>query len=182
MLNRRRRWTFALSSGALAVVTLVVASTAGASNSPSDSADWALTNIQIAQARQALMLVATQSDPSAPTSTPRATGAWPSNISSGSAFGTDRGTANTAMGEPGAAPASDDSRPVVCAQAQGQFSTAGQTHPPGAVAQIFSYAVICFDASSGDILDTGFDNHAVTGNFTNRVALNVTDPITSTVS
>lgn len=123
------------------------------------------------------MLVATESDPSAPIIRPRETGAWPSNISSGSAFGTDRGTANTAMGEPGAAPASDDSRRVVCAEAEGQFSTEGQSHPLGAVAQVSRYVVVCFDASTGDILDIGFDNRA-TGTFTNRVALNVTDPIT----
>lgn len=172
-----RNWIIGL--GATAVVAAVALVGSG-SVSAAPSSDWALNSTQQAQARQALMLVATQADPSASAKSARAAGAWPSNIAEGSAFGTDRATANAAMGEPKAAPA-EDTRPVVCAEARGKFSNANTPRPYGSPVQTFSYAVVCFDPATGDILDSGYDNKPLTGKFTNKHSLNVTSAITSIV-
>ena len=149
---------------------------------PSNPADWALSATQVAQARQALMLTATETDPSiAASATGRAEGAWPSNITSGIAFGTDRGAANAAMGEPGAVNGAQREHRVVCAEAHGQFSTASLTHPAGGQVRRYSYAVICFDPDTGVVTDTGYDNRSVSGSFTDTVKLDVTSAIAHTV-
>lgn len=173
----RRKWIIAGSVTAITVAA-VVAGSAGVSAQP--ETDWSLNATQVAQARQALMLVATKTDPATAGKSPRVTGAWPANIASARAFGTDRAAANAAMGEPKGAPESD-TRHVVCAEAHGQFSTATLPHPPGAPAQTYSYAVICFDPTTGNVMDTGYDNKPVTGTFASSQALNVTNAITGTV-
>ncbi len=178
MLKRGPRWLLGLSVAAVVGTAILSASTtAGASS----SADWPLNDHQIGQARQALMLVSTQSDPNAAGRGARATGAWPANIQSARAFGTNRAVANEAMGSPKAAPADDEGRLVVCTEAHGTFSTAGVPRPPGAPIQTFSFAIVCFDPATGDILDSGFDDKPAVGTFDQATKVDVSQPITATV-
>ncbi|WP_162939971.1 hypothetical protein [Gryllotalpicola protaetiae] len=178
MLTRnRRKWIVIASVAAIGAIAAIGSGTVASAQSTSD---WGLSPTQAAQARQALMLVGTQSDPSNPTAAARVTGSWPENIASGRAIGTDRSTALTAMGEPQKSPAGA-TKPVVCAEGHGKFSTANMPHPAGSPTQTYTYAVVCFDPSTGDILDTGYDNKPLAGNFSNAQALNVIDRITNTV-
>jgi len=129
------------------------------------------------------MDVATESDSSSSAGMhARVTGSWPSNIKSGRAFGTNRAAADAAMDEPQAAPAADANRAVVCAEAQGTFSTANMPHPPGAPVQTYTYAVICFDPATGQITDTGYDNKPLTRTFKNSHAVNTTNAINGVVN
>jgi hypothetical protein len=177
MLTRRRKWILGLGAAAVSVAVVLAGS---ASVGAASSTDWSLNTRQVAQARQALMLIATQSNPAAPGKSARVTGPWPPNITVGTAFGTDRVAANAAMGEPKAAPATD-TRSVVCAEGHGQFSTADTPRPPGSTPQVFTYAVVCFDPATGNILDTGYNNKPLTGRFNSTVSLDVASAITSTV-
>jgi hypothetical protein len=54
-------------------------------------------------------------------------------------------------------------------------------HPAGSPTQTYTYAVVCFDPSTGDVLDTGYDNKPLVGKFSNAHALDVIDRITSIV-
>lgn len=177
MLTRRRKWILGLSVGTAAIAIAVVGST---SVSAQSSTDWSLNSTQVAQARQALMLMATQSDPAQTGKGARVTGAWPSNITAGRVFGTDRAAANAAMGEAKAVPATD-TRQVVCTEGRGEFSTAGIPRPPGSPVQTYTYVLVCFDPTTGNVLDTGYDNKPVTRTFASSQTLNITSAITSTV-
>jgi hypothetical protein len=189
-MTSRRRWILGLGTAAAAVAVVIVGSasveaapraSAIAQTSSTSATDWSLSGTQLAQARQALMLMATQSDPATAGKSARVTGAWPSNLTAGSAFGTDRAAANAAMGEPGAAPATDAQHPVVCAEGHGQFSTADVSRPAGSPVQTYTYVVICFDPTTGNILDTGYDNKPLNRAFTGIRTLDITSAITSTV-
>ena len=141
MLTTRRKWVLGLTITAVAAAVISGAAVASAALQP-NPADWALSATQVAQARQALMLTATRTAPDAAVgASGRVTGAWPSNITDGTAFGTDRGAANAAMGEPKAATGSEVQHQVVCAEAHGHFSTASLPHPAGARVQTYTYAV-----------------------------------------
>lgn len=182
MLTKRRKWVIGIAAAAIAAAAVSGAAVASAALQP-NPADWALSATQVAQARQALLLTATQTAPSAaPGVSGRVIGAWPANIIAGTAFGTDRGAANTAMGEPRAVTGAAVQAQVVCAEAHGQFSTATLPHPPGAQTQTYAYAVVCFDPTTGDVTDTGYDNSSVSGSFTNAIKLDVSSAITQTVN
>jgi hypothetical protein len=175
MINR-------IAAAAVAAAVVSGAAVASAALQP-NPADWSLSATQVAQARQALLLTATQTAPSAAAGVPgRVTGAWPSNITAGTAFGTDRGAANAAMGEPKAVTGASVQVKVVCAEAHGRFSTASLPHPAGAQVHTYTYAVICFDPTTGKVTDTGYDNSSVIGSFTGATKLDVTSPITQTVN
>ena len=182
MLKSHRKWIRGIVTAAIAIALVGGGAAAYGALLP-NPASWALTDTQVAQARQALLLTATQSDPSATAGVVgRVTGGWPSNIDSGVAFGTDRGAANTAMGEPKAVSGAEAQHEVVCAEAHGQFTTANQPHPPGAQLQTYSYAVVCFDPATGAVTDTGYDNTPISSSFSTVTKLDVTSAITQTVN
>jgi hypothetical protein len=173
MLIARRKWILGLAAATVVAVAAVVAGAASA-NSASPS-DWAISAAQATQARHALLYIATSSDPSTAVKA-RTAGSWPANITSGRAIGTDRVQANAAMGTPRAVSATDTQQ-VVCVEAHGQFSTANTPRPHGSPAQTYSYAVVCYDPSNGNITDTGFDNKPMSGTFTSNVSLDITSPV-----
>lgn len=166
----------AVGAAALAVVgvTLTVTSVQAQpwSSSPKD---WSLTAKETAQARKALMLMATRSQPDS-TEQGRVHGAWPKNLTSGRSWGTDRATANVAMGTPGSAPAADH-RPVICVEARGTFSTSSVPHPPGAPVKTYSYATHCFDPTTGDVLDMGYDDKPATKAFASARSVDIQSPL-----
>lgn len=166
----RRRTPLILAATTLAAACVMLTMTSVRAQPWSSSPkDWSLTDTHVAQARRALMLMATQSEGDA-TRPPRVKGAWPGNVTSGRGFGTDRATANAAMGTPGAGPAGD-TRPVVCVEGHGSFSTAATPRPPGAPAKTYAYAVTCFDPTTGEVLDTGFDDKPITAHFASTRSL-----------
>ncbi|MCU1528956.1 MAG: hypothetical protein JWP75_2719 [Frondihabitans sp.] len=183
----RRRWSPRKRWSVFGVVVIasaaVVTGFAAASAAPQPNpADWSLSPTQIALARQALMLTATQMAPAGAIGAPgRITGAWPSNLTDGTAFGTDRGAANAAMGEAGAVTGADATHQVICVEAHGHFSTASLPHPQGTQPQTYTYAVTCFDPTTAKVTDTGYTNSTVRGTFNSRTKLNITNAITHTV-
>lgn len=166
----------AIGAAALAIVGVTLTMTSVHAQPWSSSPkDWSLSAKETAEARKALMLLVTQSQPNS-TNTGRVHGAWPKNLTSGRSWGTDRATANAAMGTPGSAPATDH-RPVVCVEARGTFSTSSLPRPPGAPVKTYSYVTSCFDPTTGDTLDMGYDDKPVTKAFASARPVDTDSPL-----
>ena len=80
------------------------------------------------------------------------------------------------MGAPGSAPATDH-RPVVCVEAKGAFSTSSMPHPPGAPLKAYSYATSCFDPSTGNVVDMGYDDKPVKKVFASVRPVDIESPL-----
>lgn len=161
-----------VAGGAFAVVSLFGFTTASAQTDPWSSSpeDWNLTPAISAQATRAIFAFATQTEPDAD-GRARTAGEWPANVFTARSLGTTRIAANRAMGTPDAAPG--DSRPVACAEAQGSFSTATLPRPQGSPVVTYEYAVICFDPTTGEVLDTGLDDRPLNREFASSRAIDV---------
>lgn len=122
------------------------------------TANWSPTQVQLAGAEHAMMVVATGADPAlsdtAAVAAAQTATAWPSNVTKVEVMATDRASAEAAMDTPGAVTGA--SGQVLLFQLTGQFTARAYPHPKGAPAPtVATYIHYAIDPSTETALDFG---------------------------